>query len=284
MKMEDLEFGIRVTGSYRSPIERQIAEAVKIEREVRKGKRLLNSKSEFNLCELPRLTVGNQKQAAKELREEDEETKKWKDKLRKLKKRKKDNKIEEEMRNPSLCRVCLEILNENTGYDIRRKIRKLGERKNIVSEKDEKIQQERRRRRVDEEKKKKECLRSLRLKGKYKITEEEKRKIELRKQYWRVYRETVEEFERDVEERSNGSGNISNDDACCQAAAQMKNYIKERTGRGSLRKENDEKRRLEAQGKDIGYPETFCLKYPNINSQNFPQNPKIPVLSSKYLL
>ena len=48
IKMDDLEFGIRVTGTYRSAIERQIGEAVKIEREVRKGKSLLNSKSEFN--------------------------------------------------------------------------------------------------------------------------------------------------------------------------------------------------------------------------------------------
>ena len=111
--MGDMEFGIRVTDTYKSAIERQIAEAVKIEREVKKGKNMLNSKSEFNRCELPRLKIGTRKQTLQELQEDDDETRKWKDKLRKLKKRKKDKKIEEEMNNPSLRRVCLEILNED---------------------------------------------------------------------------------------------------------------------------------------------------------------------------
>ena len=55
----DIEFGMRVTSTFRSALERQISEAVKIEREYRVGKMLLNSKSEFNRCEIPRLMAGN---------------------------------------------------------------------------------------------------------------------------------------------------------------------------------------------------------------------------------
>ena len=57
---------------------------------MRSGKKILNSKSEFNRCELPRLKVGTRKQTLVELQEDDEETKKWKEKIRKLKKRKKN--------------------------------------------------------------------------------------------------------------------------------------------------------------------------------------------------
>ena len=112
MHPTQVEFGMKVTVSDRSAIERQIAEAVKIEREIRKGKKLMNSKGEFNRCEIPRLTV-SKSQALKELREEQEETRTLKIKMRAIKKRKKEKNIEEEMRNPTLRRVCLEILNED---------------------------------------------------------------------------------------------------------------------------------------------------------------------------
>ena len=55
------------------------------------------------------MKVGTRKQTLVELQEDDEETKKWKEKIRKLKKRKKNQRIEKEMMNPSLRRVCLEI-------------------------------------------------------------------------------------------------------------------------------------------------------------------------------
>ena len=113
MQMKDVKFGMRITGTYRSAIERQIAEAVKIEREVLQGKKLMNSKSEFNRCELPRLNAGTRKEALETLRAEDDETKMLNRKLRMIRKRKKDKKIEDEMKNPTLERVCQEILNED---------------------------------------------------------------------------------------------------------------------------------------------------------------------------
>ena len=84
-----------MTASLRSAFERQIAEVVKIEIKSRKGVKLLNSKSEFNRCEIPRLTVSNN-QAVKEFQEEQEEKKRLKNSLKTLRKRKKDEKVERE--------------------------------------------------------------------------------------------------------------------------------------------------------------------------------------------
>ena len=72
--MGDQEFGIKVTGSYRSAVERKIAEAVRIEYEKYQEACLLNSKAEFNRCEIPRLKIGTTKQELEEKkREEDRE-------------------------------------------------------------------------------------------------------------------------------------------------------------------------------------------------------------------
>merc|ERR1711915_880533 len=113
MEMKDLKFGIRITGNYRTAIERQISEAVKIEREIKKGKKILTSKSEFNRCEIPRLNASSKKDALNDLKEEHEETKRLKIKMRQIRKRKKDKRIEDEMKNPSIERVCIEILNDD---------------------------------------------------------------------------------------------------------------------------------------------------------------------------
>ena len=45
-----MRFGMRVKGSFRSAMERQIGEAIAIDREKRDGKILMNSKSEYNRC------------------------------------------------------------------------------------------------------------------------------------------------------------------------------------------------------------------------------------------
>ena len=76
IELKKIEFGMRVTESFRSAIERQIGEAVKIERENRRGKKLLNSKSEFNRWEIPRLMAGTDKELMKELQKDEEEKKK----------------------------------------------------------------------------------------------------------------------------------------------------------------------------------------------------------------
>ena len=256
IEMADMEFGIRVTGTYTSAIERQIAEAVKIEKEVKKGKKLLNSKSEFNRCELPRLKIGTRKQTLQELQEDDDETRKWKDKLRKLKKRKKDERIEEEMSNPSLRRVCLEILNEdNRAWNAKK--RRIEVEKKAIDEEEE-SQRKRMLRLAEAEKKKRELLKSLRFKGNLKPTEKERRAIEQRKRYWRSFREPKEDFS--VDETTLEAGNINSDDAGCDAAAS--NFYTEK----EMKKKPGE---AEREGrKDIGYPETLCLKNPRIINLN----------------
>ena len=86
MAKEDLEIGMKITGTFKTALEQQIGEAVKIERAHRDDIKLLNSKAEFNRCELPRLMPHTRKQAKKELLEELLEERIVKEKLRKLKK------------------------------------------------------------------------------------------------------------------------------------------------------------------------------------------------------
>ena len=66
---------MRIRREYKTPIERQIGEATSIFIDKRKnGVTLLNSKSEFNRCSLPRVTAfGNHSDIMEALIEEDEE-------------------------------------------------------------------------------------------------------------------------------------------------------------------------------------------------------------------
>ena len=116
---------------------------------------------EFNRCELPRLNLGTRKQTLKELQEDDEETKKWKEKLRKLKNRKKDERIEEEMSNPSFRTVCIEALNEDDRV-WKAKKRKIEVEKR-ASEEEEECQRKRILRLAEAEEKKRELLKTLTL-------------------------------------------------------------------------------------------------------------------------
>ena len=195
------------------------------------------------------MQVGTRKQTILELQEDDEGTKRWKEKLRKLKKRKKHSSIQEEMNNPSLHRVCLEILNEDDRVWQAKKRKIEAQRKKI--EEDEESQRKKMIRLATAERKKKKLLKTMRFKGKLKPTEEERKKIELRKRYWRNFRDPVEEY--DVDESTLEAGNISNDDAGCDAAASKKVYREKderKTGREELGKER----------KDIEYPETYASK------------------------
>ena len=113
---EKISFGMRIKSQYRTPMERQIGEATAILLEtMKKEKTLLNSKSEFNRCSLPRVTAGNHRDIMETLIEEDEEEKRIKADIRCMRKRKKR---EKEMRNRNvrdedLLTVCNEILVEN---------------------------------------------------------------------------------------------------------------------------------------------------------------------------
>ena len=86
--MKDLKFGMRVVKEARSAFERQISESVHIQNQKRKHY-ILNSKSEYNRCALPRLLakVGdeNYKGMEKERREEKEAEKNLEKKIRELK-------------------------------------------------------------------------------------------------------------------------------------------------------------------------------------------------------
>ena len=99
-------FGVRVIRFTKSAFERQILESVLIQEENKKNE-VLNSKSEYNRCALPRLTsklgehtYGEDAKAAKEERRKEEEMEERIRKLRKevnVKRRKKEN---EEVMDP----------------------------------------------------------------------------------------------------------------------------------------------------------------------------------------
>ena len=103
---EKLRFGIRIRHQYKKAFERQIGEAISIEQEMKKGTILLNSKSEFNRCSVPRLIMGTYKENLEEMKKEDKENKKIKDEIRKLKKRKQES-------SGDLLEICKEMSSEN---------------------------------------------------------------------------------------------------------------------------------------------------------------------------
>ena len=57
IKMSDMKIGMRVRNVFRTALERQIGEAVAIDMEQRKRMELLNSKSEYNRCQIPGITT-----------------------------------------------------------------------------------------------------------------------------------------------------------------------------------------------------------------------------------
>ena len=90
-KLECMEFGMRMVKAHRSAFNRQISESVEIQHQ-KIDHFILNSKSEYNRCALPRLTakVGeeNSKKMEKEKREEKEEERNLERKIREMKIRK----------------------------------------------------------------------------------------------------------------------------------------------------------------------------------------------------
>ena len=54
---EDVVFGMKLRRRYKTALEGQIGEAVAILEEKEKGTEIINSKSEFNRCSLPRITA-----------------------------------------------------------------------------------------------------------------------------------------------------------------------------------------------------------------------------------
>ena len=73
VKPNEIEFGMRMRRQFRTPLERQVGEAVAIMVEQEKGACLMNSKSEFNRCNLPRITTENREGVIEDLQRGREE-------------------------------------------------------------------------------------------------------------------------------------------------------------------------------------------------------------------
>ena len=105
LRPNEVKFGMRLRGQFKTPIERQIGEATAILIDSKKGGiSLLNSKSEFNRCSLPRITAGTHKEILDEMTEETEEEKRIRVDIRCMRKRRKEERQEEKKRKMELDR------------------------------------------------------------------------------------------------------------------------------------------------------------------------------------
>ena len=99
LKMSDVKFGMKVRNCFKSAIERQIGEAVAIDVEKRKGVQLMNSKSEYNRCHIPRITTKSMKEIFDENEKEVEDEKRVKSEIKMMKKLKGKKREKEEKEN-----------------------------------------------------------------------------------------------------------------------------------------------------------------------------------------
>ena len=188
IKLEDMEYGVRVRSRHKTALERQVGEAVAIHREKEKGIQLLNSKSEYNRCKIHRLETRQEKRDWIENLIEAENDLKIQSALIELKSSKRSRPKEKIAKEKvSLKNVCIEIGNENIlEWRKRRKIQveEKEKREKVEEESYERIKRLNLR---DFVKKKK--VRELKRKG---VIEREKlseNEIKVRKSYWRDYRE-----------------------------------------------------------------------------------------------
>ena len=96
---------MKIKKVYRSAFERQIGEAVSIHIEKKKGNILMNGKSEYNRCKIPRISMDTESEALKKLKEEEVIEKERKARIKLLRKRKKEDK--------DLVGTCDRIVKEN---------------------------------------------------------------------------------------------------------------------------------------------------------------------------
>ena len=66
IELKDFKFGMKIRSVFRTSIKRQVGEAVLIHLEKDKGTLLMNSKSEYNRCTLPRISTMNHKECLQE--------------------------------------------------------------------------------------------------------------------------------------------------------------------------------------------------------------------------
>ena len=148
-KLEEMKFGMRVKMQFKSALERQVTEAVDIHQALRKGYKILNSKSEYTRCSVPRLKVENNKELLEKLIGEKESENRTKERIRNLKKRNKD----------PLLAICEEIEAKNCQKWKRRKLNEEVIRKQI--EEKERIELEKMQRIERAQRKKEELLKRI---------------------------------------------------------------------------------------------------------------------------
>ena len=200
IKMSEMKYGMRVRKSFRSALERQVGEAIAIDMEQRRGLKLMNSKSEYNRCKIPRICTKTEKDLEKERQEENAEELRVKDEIKGMRKKKRDKKIEDEMSQPSLKRVCIEISNENILNWKERKKKEVEKKEKEEKEITEDWERENRKRRGEKEKEA--LLKKLRVEGKIeKKIDRGRRKIvaEEKKKLWKMFREEVKEDTKDID-------------------------------------------------------------------------------------
>jgi len=184
MKLEDLEFGMRIRNSFKTALDRQVGEAVAISREQRAGTELLNSKAEFNRCKIQRLDTRSEKEKMKEISDENDIESKLKVIIKKMKGNKRERSKENKQRTREMKAALIEIQNENLSKWRKRK--KIQEKANVERDIKEKESLERLKRKNIGEIKKKKVIKTLRSKEK---------KVEWLKEktgHWRQHREKCE--------------------------------------------------------------------------------------------
>ena len=182
LKVDELKVGMRIRKTFKSALERQIGEAIAIKVSQERGYTLMNSKSEYNRCKIPRIVIDTENETYKKLKIQEENDRIKKTSIRMMKKRKKSN--EKEMKL-SLQEIC----DENRSKWRLREIEKKKEK--LETEQIERESYERMKRKNRAEMKKKKLIEKI--KENSKIPEKKEINwIQEKKRNWRKYRERNE--------------------------------------------------------------------------------------------
>ena len=119
--MDNIKFGIRILKFTRSSFERQILESVQIQ-EQRKDHHILNSRSEYNRCAVPRMAtkIGDKDsdQASREKKEDERKKNEIEEKIRKIRKEKNCERMTEPNKTNKRRKLDnneFEVINETWG-------------------------------------------------------------------------------------------------------------------------------------------------------------------------
>ena len=113
IKLDELEYGMRIRSTFRTALERQVGEAIAISREKRNGTELLNSKAEFNRCKIHRLDTRTDKEKLKEISAENEKENRLNSIIKEMQYKKREREKENKKRTREMKAAIMEIQNEN---------------------------------------------------------------------------------------------------------------------------------------------------------------------------